>query len=405
VPSLELVSRSSAGVQGASSSGGAALSANGRFVAFHSLSANLVAGDTNANWDVFVNDRLTGATERVSIDSSGLQAEGSSAYPSISADGRLVAFHSHATNLVAGDVNGTWDVFVHDRSSGETRLASRNFAGAPGNGRSEFPALSADGRTVAFQSFATDLANDPNGNLVRDVFVHDLWSGETTLVSVGYPGNQGADRYSEAAAISGDGRLVAFHSSATNLVPGDTNGSIDVFLRDRLAGTTTRVSVDPAGAPGDGYGYQPAISRDGRFVAFVSGAALVPGDDDGGLSDVYVRDLATGETLGITATDPTFALNTAITHPSISDDGLRVAFQAVVENYPFFETSHVFLHDRARGITTALSRRFGEPGDGDSFGPSISASGRVIGFESRATNLVPGDANGTADVLVHLTGG
>jgi Tol biopolymer transport system component len=403
VPGLELVSRSSAGVQGNSWSGGAALSAGGRFVAFHSISDNLVAGDTNNHYDIFVHDRLADVTERVSVDSSGLQADASSVYPSMSADGRLVAFASYATDLVPGDGNGTWDVFVHDRVTGETRLVSRSSAGVQGNGKSEDAAISADGRFVAFRSFASNLAPDPNGSLVMDVFVHDLPSGETTLASLGHQG-EAANQNCDAPAMSADGRFVVFHSGSTNLVAGDTNGLTDIFLRDRLAGTTVRVNLDSAGMQADHYSFHPALSGDGRFVAFQSAAALVSGDDDGGFFDVYVHDVATGETLGITTGIPALALSAA-SRPSLSGDGSRIAFLAL-EIEPLFEgTSQAFLHDRASGATVLLSQGIGRAGDADSALPALSADGRVVGFESLATNLVAGDTNGAADMFVRAAGG
>jgi Tol biopolymer transport system component len=403
-PALELISRSSADVLGDSWSGGAALSANGRFVSFHSYSANLVTGDTNSHYDIFVRDRAAGVTERVSVDSAGLQASGSSVFPSLSADGRVVAFASYATNLVAGDTNGTWDVFVRDRVGGTTRLVSRGLAGAPGNGSSEDPTIAADGRFVAFRSFATDLAPGPNAAFVVDVFVHDLVTGASELVSVGHQG-QAADQMSDKPALSGDGRLVAFQSSATNLVVGDTNGVTDIFVRDRVAGTTVRVSLDSSGAQSNSYSFHSAISRDGRFVAFQSAAALVPGDNDGGYFDVYVHDLVAGQTSAITSGDPTFALNTAITLPSISGDGRRVAFQAAVANPPFLETSQVFVHDRSSGRTHWVSQRWGVEGNGDSSSAILSANGRHVGFESEANNLIDGDDNAAADILVRTLAG
>jgi len=399
---LELISRSSAGVQGNSwSSGPPAVSASGQFTAFHSYSDNLVANDTNVNYDIFLRDRLAGTTVRVSVDSSGLQASGSSVYPSISADGNLIAFASTASNLAPGDTNGTWDVFVHDRASGQTRLVSRSTAGVQGNMNSEFPSLSADGRCVAFQSFATNLAPDPNG-FTRDAFVHDLMTGETTLVSVGDLG-QAANDNCDGTTISDDGRLVAFHSSATNLVLGDTNGLTDVFVRDRIAATTVRVSVDSAGAQStDGYSFNPAFSGDGRFVAFQSSATLASIDIDGGFFDVYLFDRVAGRTLAVTAADPAFPADTPTTVPAISGDGRQIAFQIAVLVEPCVYRTHVFLHDRAMRSSRALSQHQGVLGNDDSSDPAISATGGVIAFASEASNLVRGDGNAAGDVFVHV---
>src|SRR5437660_1328853 len=244
------VSVASGGTEGDDASLGSALSADGRFVAFDSAATDLVAGDTNGASDVFVHDRQTGTTERVSVASDGTQANNVSSYPALSADGRFVAFQSDATNLVAGDTNGATDVFVHDRQTGATeRVSVASGGGTQGNRNSggffAFPALSADGRLVAFQSDATNLvARDTNG--ATDVFVHDRQTGTTERVSVASGGSQG-NGFSAGPVLSADGRFVAFHSTATNLVAGDTNGATDVFVHDRQTGTTERVSVASGG--------------------------------------------------------------------------------------------------------------------------------------------------------------
>src|SRR5438132_6325767 len=233
--------------EGNDASLGSALSADGRFVAFDSAATERVAGDTNVASDVLVHDRQTGTTERVSVASDGTQGNGSSGLlsfafpPALSADGRFVAFVSFAANLVAGDTNGATDVFVHDRQTGTTERVSVASDGTQGDGTSSSSALSADGRFVAYHSAATTLvAGDTNG--ATDVFVHDRQTGTTERVSVASGGTQG-NGISAAPALSGDGRFVAFHSTATNLVAGDTNGAPDVFVHDRQAGTTERVSV------------------------------------------------------------------------------------------------------------------------------------------------------------------
>src|SRR5947207_2433895 len=270
------------------------ISANGRFVAFDSPATNLVAGDTNGRSAVFVHDRRSGTTERVSVDSAGDQGNSYSGTiirdygVTMSADGRFVAFVSAATNLVAGDTNGVADVFVHDRQTRTTERVSVDSAGTEGNGASIFSEISADGRFVAFWSSATNLVpGDTNG--VADVFVHDRQTRTTERVSIDSAGYQ-ANSASTYSAISADGRFVAFVSTATNLVPGDTNGGQDVFVHDRRTGTTERVSVDSAGTESNGSSERPAISADGRFVAFWSSATnLAPGDTNS-LIDVFVHD-------------------------------------------------------------------------------------------------------------------
>src|SRR5216117_509323 len=261
----ERVSVASGGTtEGNDTSLGSALSADGRFVAFDSAATDLVAGDTNGVSDVFVHDRQTGTTERVSVASDGAQGNGRSGLvtfafpPALSADGRFVAFVSFATNLVAGDTNGATDVFVHDRQTGTTERVSVASDGTESNAASLGSALSADGRFVAFQSDATNLvAGDTNG--ATDVFVHDRQTGMTERVSVASGGTEG-NGFSAGLALSADGRFVAFHSTATNLVAGDTNGATDVFVHDRQTGTTERVSVDSDGTQGNGPSAGAALS-------------------------------------------------------------------------------------------------------------------------------------------------
>src|SRR6266511_3498651 len=286
------VSVASAGEQANSDSLAAAISADGRFVSFYSSASNLAAGDTNNARDVFVRDRGSGATARVSIDGAGAQANSHSFAPAISGDGRFIAFYSHASNLVAGDTNGVDDVFVHDRQSGASTRVSVDSTGAEANGASYSPALNADGRFVAFSSYALYLVvEDTNDG--SDIFVHDLQSGATSRVSVDTAGVEG-DGNSFRPGLSGDGGLVAFDSDAWNLIPGDTNDTLDVFLHDAQSGATSRVSVASAGVQGDGDSLRPVLSADGKFVAFDSVAPNLVDGDTNGFSDVFLRDLTAG---------------------------------------------------------------------------------------------------------------
>ncbi len=263
------------------------------------------------------------STTRVSVNSTGAQGNGHSAYPSISADGRFVAFASGASNLVPGDT-GYWDVFVHDRQTGTTTRVSVSSTGTQSNDNSGDPSISADGLYVAFTSSAQNLIpGDTNGR--ADVFVHDRQTGTTTRVSVNSTGTQG-DFNSWRPAISANGRYVAFISDATTLVPGDTNGRADVFVHDRQTGATTRVSVSSAGIQGDGFvegSSTPSISADGRFVAFASGASnLVPGDTNN-QKDVFVHDRQTGATTRVSvssADDKSGGCWSSNSSPSLSVD-------------------------------------------------------------------------------------
>ncbi|MGH2541494.1 MAG: TolB family protein, partial [Ardenticatenaceae bacterium] len=287
-------SLSSSGTQGNSLSDDPALSGSGRYVAFHSYASNLVSGDTNRNYDVFTHDRVTGQTTRVSVNSAGTQGNNESLAPVLSGSGRYVAFYSYATNLVGGDNNQAYDVFVHDRTTSQTTRVSISSAGVQGCCDSYFPSLSISGRFVAFEGYASNLVSGDT-NFASDIFVHDRTTGQTTRLSVASDGTQGnAD--SSSAALSARGRHVAFRSLASNLVTGDTNNVADIFIHDRATGQTTRLSVASGGAEANGESYTPTLSADGRYVAFYSLASNLVGNDTNGVADVFVHDRETGET-------------------------------------------------------------------------------------------------------------
>jgi hypothetical protein len=286
------VSVDSAGGEANGQSYYSSISATGRYVVFGSHASNLVAGDTNAWSDIFLHDRSSGITSRVSLDSSGAQANNRSEYPEISAAGRRVVFESWASNFVASDTNGSPDVFVRDLLSGTTVCASIDPSGIPGNGGCSYPSISGDGRVVGFASGASNLVAGDTNQLF-DAFVHVLATGVTTRISVSTGGveSNALSQFHSPGSLSFDGRLVVFKSPANNLVLNDTNGEQDIFLRDCILGTTTRVNVDSQGAQAQGRSSQPVISADGRFVGFYSFAAnLVPGDTNGE-PDVFLRRL------------------------------------------------------------------------------------------------------------------
>ena len=273
--SLERVSVSSAGREGTAPSGACnqSISGDGRFVVFDSSASNLVPGDTNAQSDVFVRDRQTGVTERVSVSSTGSQAFGASGCATISANGRFVAFSSEVA-LVPSDTNNSRDIYVRDRQTGTTERVSVSSTGQQVQGSGAESSISADGRFVAFDSTASGLVPGPRGaGAVSDVYVRDRLAGTTEQVSVsssGEPAGGTTAVRSTSPATSGDGRFVAFNSNAMNLVAG-LNGVVDqVFVRDRLAGTTELISVSSAGVPGNRDSRFPSMSADGRFVAFLS---------------------------------------------------------------------------------------------------------------------------------------
>ncbi|MFA4829231.1 MAG: hypothetical protein WC594_08430 [Thermodesulfovibrionales bacterium] len=344
-----------------------------------------------------------GTTEIVSVDSNGKLGNGNSDDPTISADGRYVAFSSAADNLVQGDTNGKSDIFVHDRQTGETKIISKDSNGKLGNNNSYVPAISADGRYVAFRSLAGNLVQgDTNGK--SDIFVHDRQTGETIIISKDSSGKQG-NNHSYEPAISADGRFVAFWSLASNLVPGDTNDKEDIFVHDRKTGETKIISKDSNGKPGNNFSRDPAISPNGRYVAFRSGASnLVPGDTND-KADIFVHDRQTGKT-EIISKDSAGTQGTGPSSlPAISADGRFVAFESAANNLVPNDTNgetDAFVHDRQTGKTEIVSKdSTGIQGNGGRcFIPVISGDGRYVAFESDAGNLVPGDTNGKSDVFV-----
>jgi hypothetical protein len=381
---------------------------DGRFVAFTSYASNLVPGDTNNTSDVFIYDRQNASTERVSVDSFGNQADSHSGAgtPSMSADGRYVVFDSVAHNLVPGDTNNTTDVFLRDRQNGSTTRVSVGLGGAQGDGSSDSPQISADGRFIAFHSSATNLIpGDTNG--MNDIFVYEIQSGAMTRASVDSTGTQQANNGASQASISTDGRYVAFASYSTTLVPGDGNVACDIFVHDMQSGSTVRVSVDSSGVEGNHDSFSPSISADGRFVTFLSRADnLVPGDTNG-FFDVFVHDMQSGTTERVSIDSNGNEENAAASGVSyISADGRYVAFCSPATNLVPGDTNgqpDVFLRDRWNGTTERVSvNSLGIQGNGESgtSGIAISPNGRFVAFESGASNLVEGDTNTFTDIFV-----
>ena len=379
-----------------------AVSADGRYVAFVSKATNLVAGDTNASDDVFVHDRLTGSIERVSVDDLGAEADDKSNGVTISADGRYAAFTSAATNLVPGDTNAKDDVFVYDRQTDTIERVSVDDLGNEADDNCQNPAISPDGRFVAFETMATNLvAGDTNA--ARDVFVYDRLTGTIERVSVDDLGNEG-DQKSKRPAISADGRYVAFDSKATNLVPGDTNVAEDVFVYDRQTDTIERVSVDDLGSEGDSKSRTPSISSDGRFVAFQSLATNLVAGDTNGSEDVFVYDRMTGTIERASVDDLGNEADDKSQLASLSSDGNLVAFKSRATNLVAGDTNakdDVFVHNRPTGVTIRVSvDELGAEADRDSFRLSLTDDGRYAAFESAATNLVAGDTNTKRDIFL-----
>ncbi len=354
---IQMVSLSSGGIQGNGNSGfegvssgsNPAISSDGRYVAFWSQASNLVPGDTNGVGDIFVYDRTASTIQRVSVDNAGIQGNLESYYPSISGDGRYVAFASNSTNLVPGDTNGFEDIFVYDRTTSTIRRVSVDNVGIQGNDFSIEPNISSDGRYVAYWSYASNLvAGDTNG--AGDIFTYDLLANIVERDSVNNAGVQG-NSISATPKLSADGRYVAFNSDASNFVAGDTNGLSDVFVYDRVAKIIQRVSISTSGTQGNNLSYFSAISGDGRFISYSSVANNLVAGDINFNWDVFLYD------------------RIALTNQMISVNSSGVQGNS----------------------TNEIS--------------SLSYDGSCVVYESYSDNLVLGDTNSSKDIFVYCTGG
>lgn len=391
-----LVSRTDSGSAANKASLYPALAQDGRYVAFSSLAANLVPGDSNNFYDVFVWDAQTNAVSRVSRGQGGEQANGNSYWPSISADGRFVAFYSSASNLVPGDNNGRWDIFVFDRQLQVTERVSRNVSGAAPNGDSLNPAISADGRFVAYSSSASDIVGDDRNNSF-DVFVYDRLNKSSERIS--RPVSQGeSNGASDWPSLSADGRLVSFQSSANNLTNGDANGQIDIFLVDRQANTLTNLT-----GAGNGPSYWPSISGDGSVVAFSSAASNMAANDTNNSYDIFVANLADGSIDIISYTTSGSAANSHSYWPRTDARGRYIAYTTLATNLSTDDgntTWDVYLHELRTGGSQLISRSSASAGGNMSYWPAISPDGRYIGFASLVSDFAALDINNTWDIFV-----
>jgi len=397
------------------------ISGDGQRVVFTSDANDLVPGDTGRE-DVFVYDRSTPTptTTWVSESDTGVTANGNSREATISSSGRFVAFSSFASDLLPTvDGNGQRDIFVHDLATGTTELASVADGGGHPDASSRYPAISDDGRFVAFASLATDLIpSDTNDHM--DVFVYDRCESngiavpgcteDTERVSIGEPEQvEGVDR---VVTISGDGRFVGMHFM-NDVDPDDTNGNFDAYLYDRLTGTTELVARAFDGGDSSGSTYAvDAMSDDGRFLVFTSNASdlLSPGQDTNSESDVFVRDrlLALTERVSM-ATDGSQSTSHA-RGMGISGDGRWVAFSGGPNLVPGLGgEGKIFVRDRSTGSTIPFELAAdGTPGDVaifDDLTPrpcAVSDDGSTVAFQTEATNLLGpgGDLNGLDDVYV-----
>jgi Tol biopolymer transport system component len=440
-PPAQTVTVASRGGGGVLASGGShdpVVSADGRFTAFVSNGTNLALGCTNGVDHIYVRDGATGVTTCESVGPAGAAASGlrgalaagvdgtvsagngPSGTPVLSGDGTIVAFVSEATNLAPECGNGLAHVYVRNRATAVTRCVSVGPTGAPGNGPSTAPALSADGALVAFTTTATNLAGAcPSGG--GQVMVHNRVTATTTCESVGPTGAPG-DGPSTAPALSAEGQWLAFVSEATNLALACPNGLAHIYVRDRRAGLTTCESVGPDGAAGNGASGAPALSADGNILAFQSVATNLASPCATGVQQIFRRNLVTEVTECVSVAADGAPGNGPSRDPALSGDGAVVAYATGATNLVPGGAAGVGL--RAVGLVAAaagpadqvvredlarvralLSAREGTLGDGASERPSLSRDGRVAAFESAATNLSPDDTNQQPDVFrVELAG-
>ena len=384
------------------------VSADGRYVAFSSYASNLVANDNNGQIDVFVRDLASGTTQCVSVTQAGSSGNNVSGHPLITPDGRYVAFESLASNLVSGDGNFATDVFVRDLVANTTVRASVSSSGTEGLFTTWLGSISDDGRYVAFYTGSNNLvAGDTNNT--GDVFVRDLQAGTTTRVSVSSAGVQGNNE-SDNGSLSADGRYVAFYSWATNLVSGDTNNMPDIFVRDLQTGSVARANTSASGAQANngGSSFEVFLSGNGRYAAFLSYATNLVAGDTNGLADVFEKDLLTGEIWRVNVSG-SGAQSTDSTHAcGISGDGRYVVFDSLSTNMVPNDTNNmgdIFVHDRVTNSTSRASLGTGQIQANDhSIDAGISATGRFVAFGTHASNLDPSDPTTMEDVYLRDRG-
>jgi len=406
------------GIETNAHSGLCAICMDGRYAAFESLADNLIDDDTNEVADMFVCDLTTGELIRASVDSNGVETNLPVFEPSLSGDGRFITFSSLSDTLVPDDDNDVFDIFLRDRDVDEdglfdepeavaTTRVSVSSAGQESDGDSDLARISGDGRFIAFASTATDLV-ESDGNNVSDIFVHDRIAGTTERVSKASDGEEGFGP-SFSCSISGDGRFVAFDSFASNLVDNDDNGNSDIFVHDRETGETQRVSLRFDGTSTMGYSLAPSISADGSRIAFASNAPDLVENDSNRHVDVFVRDLLTETTVLASRSTEGVQGDADSFSSAISADGGHVTFVSPSNTLVPDDgngVEDVFTHDIDSGTTLRASLAAdGSEGNLQSLSPAISGDATIVLFRSAAVNLVEDDLNGFVDVFARQSGG
>jgi len=381
------------------------VSADGRFVVFESVANNLAGTDLNSVADIFIRNLTNNTTALVSVNSSGTAAgnQGAGGRFSLSADGRYVAFESTSSDLVTNDFNSLRDIFRRDLVTGLTEMASRSLFGTNGgNSLSTLRGMSADGRYVLFSSYASNLTTNDTSTF-EDVFVRDMLNATTMLVSVVPGGTNSGNDDSIDGSITPDGRYVAFASYATNLAATGKNAFlIDVFLRDLITGTTTLISTRKAGEfSGQDDSYGPQVNATGQVVAFESVANDLADSDDNSSADIFAWQSGTNAliTARIGVTGNNYSLD-----PTLSADGTKLAFGSYASNLATNDhnaSADLFLRDVATGGNTLISVNASGngTGNGESSYARLSADGRHVSFISFASDLVAGDSNSSVDIF------
>jgi len=381
----------------------ASVSGDGRFVAFESNASNLVASDTNAARDIFVRDRVAGTTVRVSESSTGTAGNSDSTKATISHDGRYVVFASYASNLVSGDTNGAYDIFIHDLNTGTTTRASTTSSGGQISGGSDWPDISADGRFVLFQNSASNIDSSISGTpAAMQVYVKDMSTGSTHLLSKSTTGTY-ANGNTSLARISCDGGTVVYTSAATNLVSSDTNGYDDVFVVS-LGWSGDKVTNVTSG--GNHHSTWPDISCNGNAIAFQSGAGNLTANDTIG-PDIFKYDRLSAVITKVSVYSNGNSANYSSNYPAISEDGHYVAFETdePFESPDTSTSTDIYVHDTEAGSTQLVTlKTSGGSGAATGYSPDISSDGSFVGYQSGSSMLVPSDTNGASDIFVSETG-
>lgn len=398
--SIRVVSTSDEGVKGNGESSNPAMPADGSKLAFHTGSTNLDPADTDPLFDEYVKDLETGDITLISTSDTGVKANGESWFPVFSADGSKVAFRSGATNLDPADTDSRWDVYAKELATGDIQLGSTSDTGEKSNGSAFNPFLSGDGSILAFRSSATNL--DPGDTDNKwDAYVKNLTTGDIRLVSTSDAGVKGNES-SGNPGLTLDGSVVVFYSGATNLDPADTDEVPDIYVKDLTTGDLRLVSTSDEGIKGNDGSILPFILPDGSKVVFSSRATNLDPADPDDIQDIFLKNLITGETTLVSTSSTGEKANGDSGNPYPTADGSFLAFTSQATNLHPADTDpleDVYLKDLRTGEVRLLSTTDdGVKGNGHSQNPALAADGTRVAFHSEATNLDPADGDAILDI-------